>query len=79
VTVFGATGFLGRYIVNRLGTQHYKGIWEHWLILENSQTRMHCYRALPGGDGEASLEGFWRSRPGHIHGMGAFEHGRKSG
>jgi len=22
VTVFGATGFLGRYIVNRLGTEH---------------------------------------------------------
>lgn len=49
-TVFGATGFLGRYIVNRLGMpQADKGL-EHTLM-GSSNTGMYCHCTISGGDG----------------------------
>ena len=72
VTVFGATGFLGRYIVNRLGKEallgsYTRAVWTNCLF-KNSPARMHGHCAFPGGDGQATFEGLGRLRTGYIHG-----------
>ena len=55
MTVFGATGFLGRYIVNRLGMK-LLGFRELRPDCENSKERMYGYSTFPRGDGEKALE-----------------------
>lgn len=59
VTVFGATGFLGRYIVNRLGMstccQQGKGEADN----PSSFAGMHGRCSLPRGDGEETPETHW--------------------
>lgn len=46
-TVFGATGFLGRYIVNRLGVkQDDKGLEN--MLMGSSDARMYRRRTIPG-------------------------------
>lgn len=52
-TVFGATGFLGRYIVNRLGTQT-KNPKQMSSLTVNSPFGMYGGCAFPGGDGKAT-------------------------
>ena len=49
-TVFGATGFLGRYIVNRLGMpQADKGLEN--TLMGSSNARMYRRCTVSGGDG----------------------------
>ena len=49
-TVFGATGFLGRYIVNRLGMpQVDKGLEN--MLMGSSHARMYRRNTISGGDG----------------------------
>ncbi len=49
-TVFGATGFLGRYIVNRLGMlQADKGLVNKLMGSSNARMYRHC--TISGGDG----------------------------
>lgn len=57
-TVFGATGFLGRYIVNRLGLYHGPAFPEAiGALTSRSNPGMHCGGPLPRGDDQAPLEG----------------------
>ena len=67
-TVFGATGFLGRYIVNRLGMlQADQGLDNR--LMRSSNARMYRCRTVPGGDGEEAFESHRRSWKDHVHGQ----------
>ena len=67
-TVFGATGFLGRYIVNRLGIKKVDRRLDNRLM-RSSNARMYCCHTVPGGDGEEAFESHRRSWKGHFHGQ----------
>ena len=67
-TVFGATGFLGRYIVNRLGMlQADKGLEKK--LMGSSNARMYRRCTISGGDGEEAFESHRRSWEDCIHGQ----------
>lgn len=66
-TVFGATGFLGRYVVNRLGTQTSSPKQISSLTM-NSPFRMYGGSAFPGRDGKATPEIDGRLGKGCFHG-----------
>lgn len=56
-TVFGATGFLGRYIVNRLGIVKVNPHHNSICLIGNSKKWMYSRGTLSGRDGEETLEG----------------------
>ena len=67
-TVFGATGFLGRYIVNRLGMlQADKGLEN--MLMRSSNARMYRRCTISGGDGQEAFESHRRSWEGYVHGQ----------
>ncbi len=69
--MFGATGFLGRYIVNRLGTSTklQTGCVNAGLIHYSSE-RMHGGGTIPRRDGEETFEAYRRSWKSRVLGMG---------
>ena len=72
-TVFGATGFLGRYIVNRLGIcdQSPRLRTSANRLISYSLFRMYRCHPIQGGDGQASSQGYGRSGQGRFHGAWA--------
>lgn len=66
-TIFGATGFLGRYIANRLGTET-SDPKQMSSITMNSPFGMYGGSAFPGGDGKATPEVNGRLGEGCFHG-----------
>jgi len=68
VTVFGATGFLGRYIVNRLGMLYYDASQLRYWFLDSAE-RMHGHNSISRGDGQKTSEGCRRFGQSYIHGM----------
>ena len=67
-TVFGATGFLGRYIVNRLGLPQ-ADKWLEDMLMGSSNARMYRRCTISRGDGQEAFESHRRSWEGYVHGQ----------
>ena len=69
MTVFGATGFLGRYVVSRLGREAARDWMWGLSLIECSSERMYRRSPISGRYGKTAPESDGRSGKDCFHGL----------